>query len=179
MPTLASLTHINQEENLMKTLPLIALALTAFLSTNAAEAKPAGHMLKSELTIGVPRQAELCVDVPGERAANGVKVFMYKCHGRLNQRFTHVNQTLQVMGYCLELPGGKATNGTRAQLWKCNGGNNQKWVPHRGGFKTLARNITKKAGCLDVIAKNKRVNGAAVGVWDCWGGKNQKFKKVR
>jgi hypothetical protein len=72
----------------------------------------------------------LCLDVRGERTANGTAVQLYACHGGANQRWRIGSDgTIRSAqsGRCLDVSGQRTQAGTRVQIWDCHGGSNQRW----------------------------------------------------
>jgi hypothetical protein len=112
----------------------------------------------------------LCLDMRGDRVAQGTEAILYRCHGGHNQQFVWTQRgELIVGGQCLDVAAGSDANGTRVVAWPCNGGRNQKWFLN--GTQIQSRRNGK---CLDVAGGNSR-SGTPVIVFDCHGGRNQRW----
>jgi hypothetical protein len=112
----------------------------------------------------------LCLDMRGDRVAQGTEAILYRCHGKNNQHFVWTHRGELIVGsLCLDVAGGSSANGTRVVAWPCNGGRHQKWFLN--GTQIQSRQNGK---CLDVAGGNTK-SGTAVIVFDCHGGKNQRW----
>jgi len=88
----------------------------------------------------------MCFDAQGDHKADGDKVFMYKCHGRENQRWTVSTDDgggsaiVGTGGFCLDVRGTHSVkDGTPVQLWKCHFGGNQRFkIEADGRIKEVA-----------------------------------------
>jgi hypothetical protein len=82
---------------------------------------------------------EFCMDAKQDRAADGTPVFLYKCHGRANQRWTVTqaeNNQVAIIGldgYCLDVRRASNRDGTPVELWKCHFGANQRFTLNSDG----------------------------------------------
>lgn len=88
----------------------------------------------TNLTIrSAPGGGQFCMDAAGDRKADGTRVFLYRCHGRENQRWTvthNADGTSAITGtggLCLDVRGNGARDGTPVQLWQCHFGGNQRF----------------------------------------------------
>jgi hypothetical protein len=76
---------------------------------------------------------QFCMDAKQDRAADGTPVFLYRCHGRANQRWAvtqSANNQVAIIGldgYCLDVRGASTQAGSPVQLWKCHFGPNQRF----------------------------------------------------
>jgi len=70
-----------------------------------------------------------CLDITGNRTANGTLIEWWTCNGGGNQQWQSVNGQLvnPASGKCLDDPASNTANGTQLVLWTCNGGLNQQW----------------------------------------------------
>jgi len=79
--------------------------------------------------------SDFCMDASVDRAGrDGDPVYLYKCHGRENQRWTVTESgdgqsaLIGMGGYCLDVRGTHSkADGTPVQLWKCHFGANQRF----------------------------------------------------
>ena len=80
-----------------------------------------------------PGGGQFCMDAQGDRKADGTPVYIFRCHGRENQRWTvtrNVDGTSAITGtggLCLDVRGGGTRDGTPVQLWQCHFGGNQRF----------------------------------------------------
>jgi hypothetical protein len=115
----------------------------------------------------------LCLDVPGTKRKNGIRIQQYRCHNGANQRW-HMDKKGRIRsaatGKCLDIAGANRKKGAAVQQWSCHNGKNQQW------FRTSVGEIKSKLHgmCLDVKSWSKK-NGGKLHMWKCHGGKNQKF----
>ena len=110
---------------------------------------------------------QYCLDASGNRDADGTPVFVYKCHGSENQRWTISSSTgnehaiLGIGGSCLDVRGSNSTgNGTPVQLWRCHFGDNQRFALRPDGRITEVRS----GKCLIALAPR---DGAPVVLDQC------------
>ncbi|WP_211461793.1 RICIN domain-containing protein [Collimonas silvisoli] len=83
---------------------------------------------------------QLCMDADRDHGiGDGSPVFVYRCHGRENQRWT-VTQSVGgqsalvgVDGYCLDVRGASRQAGAPAELYQCHFGKNQRFVVQQEG----------------------------------------------
>lgn len=112
----------------------------------------------------------MCLDMRGDRVAQGTEAIIYRCHGKNNQLFHWTPRgELLVGSMCLDIAGGSNADGARVIAWRCNGGRNQKWFLN--GSQIQSRQNGK---CLDVAGGSSKA-GTPVIVFDCHGGKNQRW----
>src|SRR6266536_96357 len=82
-----------------------------------------------------------CLDVTGNRSANGTQIEIWSCNGGTNQKWTLTSDNTIVgvqSGKCLDIYNNGTANGSVVQLWTCKtpGNNNQRWVPGRSTSST-------------------------------------------
>lgn len=77
---------------------------------------------------------QFCVDAKGDQARDGDQVFIYRCHGSENQRWTVTSSVndqhaiIGIGGYCLDVRGiSSRANGTPVQLYQCHFQQNQRF----------------------------------------------------
>ena len=100
----------------------------------------------------------LCMDASLDHGVHdGDPVYVYRCHGRENQRWT-VTQSVGgqsaivgVDGYCLDVRGASKQAGTPVQLYQCHFGGNQKFVVQQEGHikETGSGNCLASLGTKD------------------------------
>jgi hypothetical protein len=119
---------------------------------------------------------EWCFDAQGDEKKDGVPVFLYKCHGRENQRWAVTASTdgkeviVGTGGFCLDVRGRHAkADGTPIQLWKCHFGSNQRFVIEPGGY---IREVESHK-CLQVSELKDR---APIFIDDCGEAPGQKWR---
>ncbi|MBV8656435.1 MAG: ricin-type beta-trefoil lectin domain protein [Burkholderiales bacterium] len=105
-------------------------------ATGAAYAQGGTHLtIHNELG-----NDHLCMDASLDHGVkDGDPVYVYRCHGRDNQRWT-VTQSVGgqsaivgVDGYCLDVRGASKQAGAPVQLYQCHFGGNQKFVVQQEG----------------------------------------------
>jgi hypothetical protein len=75
-----------------------------------------------------------CLDASLDAGQRGHEVYIFRCHGRYNQRWTvldNADHTVSLVGFdgrCLDISGRRVGDGTPLQLWPCHLGDNQKFV---------------------------------------------------
>jgi methionyl-tRNA formyltransferase len=103
---------------------------------------------------------EFCMDASMDhREQDGDKVYVYKCHGRENQRWDVTHDTngqsllVGLGGYCLDVRGAHTrANGTPVELWQCHYGKNQRFnVTPTGQIKEV-----ESGKCLMAISEQDR-----------------------
>jgi hypothetical protein len=105
-----------------------------------------------------------CLNDPASVTANGTHVVLWTCTGRVNQKWTVVQDgTIRVLGKCLDVVGEGKANGTKLQLWACNSGDGgQQWQAGTDG-----QLVNPQSGkCLDVTV-SKAANGTQPVLWTC------------
>jgi GH25 family lysozyme M1 (1,4-beta-N-acetylmuramidase) len=91
-----------------------------------------------------------CLDDPSGKTANGTHIDLSSCTGKVNQRWTAVQDgTLRTGGKCLETVGNSTVNGAKVQLEPCNSDDGaQLWQAAADG-----QLVNPQSGkCLDVPA---------------------------
>jgi len=120
----------------MKKTLVVLVGLAALLLV--AVAYPSGQNLTIRSVAGGD---QYCLDASlDHRAAEGDPVYLFKCHGRENQRWvvTHdqngQSAIIGLDGYCLDVRGAHSkADGTPVQLWSCHYGSNQRFYVAQGG----------------------------------------------
>ncbi|MBU2669605.1 RICIN domain-containing protein [Actinoplanes bogorensis] len=104
-----------------------------------------------------------CLDVPGGRADDGLRIQLYDCHGGPEVRWSWQNGALvnSRTGKCLDVAGGRTTAGTPVQQWACLGNGAQKWQLTNGTLRN-----PNSGKCLDADAWGT-ANGTPLIIWDC------------
>jgi hypothetical protein len=80
-----------------------------------------------------------CMDASLDAGQRGHEVYIFRCHGRYNQRWTildNADHTVSLVGFdgrCLDVTGRRVNDGTPLQLYPCHLGPNQKFE-RRGGM---------------------------------------------
>ncbi|GGL53283.1 family 16 glycosylhydrolase [Planomonospora parontospora] len=142
-------------------------------ATDQAPANPgtpgtpgSGSVLKSKLN-------GRCIDIPGGKAADGVRLQMYDCNGSAAQKWSlNGDGTVSAMGMCMDAAGAGTANGTPIQLHPCKGNAAQQFrLSAAGDLVNPAANR-----CVDVVDRNS-ANGARLQLWDCAGTPNQKWTR--
>ncbi len=115
----------------------------------------------------VSKAGDFCMDAKGDKKADGTPVFMYKCHGHENQRWSVTESNdgksaiVGVGGYCLDVRGAHSKkDGTPIQLWKCHFGDNQRFVVANDGH------IKEAASGKCLMGTNEK-DGAAIVLDEC------------
>ena len=91
-----------------------------------------------------------CLDDPSGKTANGTRIDLSSCTGKVNQRWTAVQDgTLRTGGKCLETVGNSTASGAKLQLEPCNSDDGaQLWQAAADG-----QLVNPQSGkCLDVPA---------------------------
>ena len=110
--------------------------LAAASVAESAYAVGGNHLtIHSELAGG-----HFCMDASLDHGVHdGDPVYVFKCHGRENQRWT-VTQSVNnesaivgVDGYCADVRGGSKQDGAPLQLYQCHFGSNQKFSVQQDG----------------------------------------------
>lgn len=105
---------------------------------------------------------EGCLDDSNASQANGVKLQVWSCNGRVQQNWTLPTgaMTSAIAHMCADDTNASTVNGTKVQLWTCNGQNSQQWTA------MLDNTIRIQGKCLDVVDYGK-ANGSKVQLWSC------------
>jgi len=103
---------------------------------------------------------QFCLDASlDHKEQDGNKVYVYKCHGRENQRWDITHDTngqsllVGLGGYCLDVKGAHSRNdGTPVELWQCHYGKNQRFnVLPSGEIKEV-----ESGKCLMALSEKDR-----------------------
>ncbi|WP_406174070.1 RICIN domain-containing protein [Streptomyces sp. NBC_00996] len=109
----------------------------------------------------------MCLDVEGNKTANGTPVQIYTCSGSSAQKWVlGEDGTVHGVhsGKCLDVQGSHSENGTKIQIWTCNGSAAQKWDYSTTKTTSLRNKATGK--CLDLHTYDKSYNAW---LWSCNG----------
>lgn len=111
-----------------------------------------------------------CVDDTASGTANGNKIQIWTCNGRIAQRwhFTSSGQ-LQIFGKCID-DTNAGGSGARLQLLTCSGRTTQAWTHNSAGEYVLKYNKL----CLDDKGFSI-TNGTQLELYKCNGGANQRW----
>ena len=109
-----------------------------------------------------------CLDDPNASRANGVKLQVWDCNGRVQQNWTLPTgpMTSAIPRMCADDSDASTANGAKVQLWTCNGQKSQQWTAMLDGT------IRVQGKCLDVV-NHGTANGSKVQLWTCNGASNQ------
>jgi beta-glucosidase len=139
-------------------------ATTTFVWT----VEPAGSGVPTTPLTGING---LCMDLPGDSNANGVKVEIYTCNGTTGQQWTpEANGTIHADGKCLDVAGGGTGDGTLVDLNDCNGSGAQVWTP-----QTNSTWINPASGRCLTDPGSSTTNGTQLTISACTTGANQKW----
>jgi len=104
---------------------------TCLVTAHRAEAQPTGLNYTIHVATGANK---FCMDAKDNRQNEGTEIFVWRCHGRENQRWTVTKDQdgtatlIGTGGFCLDVRGQTATaNGTPVQLWRCHFQKNQRF----------------------------------------------------
>ncbi len=135
----------------------------------------------TDLTIrSVAGNDGFCLDASlDHRERDGDPVYVFKCHGRENQRWAVTHDTngqsaiIGLGGYCLDVRGTHSRkDGTPVQLWQCHYGKNQRFtVTPEGQIKEV-----ESGKCLIALQEGDR---APVVLDDCIGTPLEKWRFVQ
>jgi len=106
---------------------ILSLGMIAASSPSLAEVHGVNLLIKSKYN------SQYCVDASLDRKQEGREVYIYKCHGRENQRWTFTDGTdgasavVGIQGLCLDIRGRSVKDNTPVQLWRCHYGANQQF----------------------------------------------------
>ena len=147
---------------------LFLIAITVGL-TGTAYAQGGTHLtIHNELG-----DDHLCMDASLDHGIHdGDPVYIYRCHGRENQRWT-VTQSIHgesalvgVDGFCLDVSGAEKHDGTPVQLYQCHFGSNQRFVVQQEGH-------IKEVGSGKCLASRGNKDRSPVVIEDCHDTPNQ------
>jgi Ricin-type beta-trefoil lectin domain len=148
-----------------------ALLLVAAVALSASAARAEAHGTNFKVKLAT---ADFCMDAEGDHQKDGDKVFLYKCHGKENQRWTLTTETgggLAVVGtggFCLDVRGTHSkADGTPVQLWACHFGPNQRFKYENEHLKEVA-----SGKCL--LATDVK-NAASIVLDECVNEPNQRW----
>ncbi|CAF1271190.1 unnamed protein product [Didymodactylos carnosus] len=113
-----------------------------------------------------------CLDVPDGTGNDHVGIQLFRCHGKVNQRFTlHNNGQISVLGKCLDVPDSYSADHVRIQLFNCRNQANQR-------FTIDSQNRIHVFGkCLDVPGANI-VDHNMIQLFRCHNGNSQNLTFV-
>ena len=140
------------------------------LAANTASAFGGTHFT-SHVNIG---DVHYCMDASLDHGVrDGDPVFVFKCHGRENQRWTVTqgvggdSAVVGIDGFCLDVRGASTSPGTPVQLYKCHFQNNQRFqFPPDGHIKEVG-----SGKCLAVLSPV--ADRAPIVLDSCQGSSNQ------
>jgi hypothetical protein len=118
-----------------------------------------------------------CLDASLDKNAKGHEVYIYRCHGKFNQRWTlldNADHTVSLVGFdgrCLDISGRRSGDGTPLQLWPCHLGDNQKFIRKNGAL------VEKHSGKCLTTAFGK--NRSPVYLDECSGRREQAWGAFR
>lgn len=78
--------------------------------------------------------SEYCLDASEDKHHEGREVYIFRCHGRQNQRWTFTDgadnssAVIGLFGLCLDIRGRTVRDNTPVQLWRCYYGSNQQFT---------------------------------------------------
>ncbi|MFF1902893.1 ricin-type beta-trefoil lectin domain protein [Kitasatospora sp. NPDC058218] len=126
----------------------------------------------SKLVSAIPTGGTpLCLDVQGNRTANGTAILSFTCNEGGGQKWTkNADDTMRSLGKCLRPANGGSDRGVALELWTCDGSTGQKW--QQGANGALVH--TDTGLCIDVPWSNS-TPGTRVTLWDCSQGVNQQW----
>ncbi|MED7951997.1 ricin-type beta-trefoil lectin domain protein [Streptomyces sp. BE303] len=130
----------------------------------------------SKLVSAIPTGGTaLCLDVEGNRTANGTAILSYTCNEGGGQRWTKAaDGTVRSLGKCLRPANGGTDPGVALELWACDGTTGQKW--QEGANGALVHTATGL--CADVPWANANP-GTPVTLWSCNQNVNQQWPATK
>ncbi len=108
----------------------VLLGLAALAATSICSAATFGGGLTVRSAAG---EDQFCMDAQGDRQGNGTQVYLWRCHGRENQRWAITRNAdgtstfVGTGGFCLDVTGNGKADGTPVQLYQCHYGPNQRF----------------------------------------------------
>ncbi len=122
-------------------------------------------------------KGDFCIDASLDSGQRGREIYIYKCHGRYNQRWDltqNEDRTVSIVGFdgrCLDVTGGKVGDRTPLQLYPCTLRSNQKFERREGML------IEKQTGkCLTTTWGKDR---GPLFIDECNGRREQKWATFR
>jgi Ricin-type beta-trefoil lectin domain len=129
VPAATGTSKIMRRSPVTLRLPGLAGLLLSLLCMSAS-----ANEYGANLTIrSAPGGDQFCMDAKGDRQGDGTPVFLWRCHGRENQRWTvtHNADGTSIVtgtgGLCLDVRGNGSRDGTPVHLWQCHFGGNQRF----------------------------------------------------
>jgi hypothetical protein len=165
----------------MRTRSFTAIVSFAFAALTMLFARPAGaddpRDYGSWFLVKSADHGEFCMDASLDTGGRGHEVYIFKCHGRYNQRWTltqNADHTVSVVafdGRCLDVSGGRTGDHTPLQLYPCHLGPNQKFERRDGML------IEKQSGkCLTTTWGGDR---NPIFIDDCTARRDQRWATFR
>ena len=120
---------------------------------------------------------DFCMDASQDEGKRGREVYIYKCHGKFNQRWTitqNEDHTVSIVGFdgrCIDVRGAKAGDGTPLIMYPCHLGANQKFERREGML------VEKQSGKCLTTSWGKDRN--AIYIDDCSGRREQHWATFR
>jgi hypothetical protein len=159
--------------SLLLPLAFCALAFAASSDARADDPKDFGNwfLIKSA------DNGSFCMDASLDAGQRGHEVYIFKCHGRYNQRWTllqNADHTTSIVGFdgrCLDITGARVGDGVALQLYPCHLNPNQKFERRQGML------VEKQSGKCLTTAFGKDRN--PIYLDECTGRKEQKWAAFR
>ena len=130
-------------------------------------------------------KSNMCLDMEGEGAGNGVQMIVWGKHGRANQQFTFALQSdgsymvkSVNSGKYLDVNGASKAWGQNVIQWQRNGDANQRWRIKVDTSNRLTF-VNVNSGLVFDVEGGKADWGARMIQWGANGGLNQKWKLVK
>ncbi|MDQ2857311.1 MAG: RICIN domain-containing protein [Candidatus Eremiobacteraeota bacterium] len=108
-----------------------ACVLSMGIAAPASAAQPA--QLGPNLLVQSRSAPAYCMDASLDRNEEGHEVYVFRCHGHYNQRWTLTDgadgssAVVAFDGRCVDIRGRKVNDNTPVQLWRCHYGANQQF----------------------------------------------------
>ncbi|MEH1854268.1 MAG: RICIN domain-containing protein [Nostoc sp.] len=119
---------------MLKKLASSSIALgVLFFSTVTASYPSIAFEHGVNFTVRSKLNNQYCLDASLDKNQEGREVYIYKCHGRENQRWTFTDgadnssAVVGLFGLCLDIRGRSVRDNTPVQLWRCHYGANQQF----------------------------------------------------
>ena len=106
---------------------ILSLGMLAASNPTLAEVHGVNFLVRSKAN------SQYCFDASLDKKVEGREVYLYKCHGRENQRWTftdgvdNASAVVGLFGLCLDIRGRSVGDNTPVQLWRCHYGANQQF----------------------------------------------------